>query len=415
MAPSSRRSESGAVSTLWVVILVIAWLASLGLWYSTTSEVSTARADAAAVKVERDKYKGLFEDKVKTMSALSEVVGFRDPANASSSSDPVAIKAATDAAKADAGDALGGADTKVTLQQTITVLRDALKAKVGALDQANTELKAEVGKRRAAEDSVASSTSGMKTQLDQLNQQLADERQRADSQTQQDTRRFDELVAAQQASDASARQSQQQLAELQVKARRDSSALEGQLKALAERREAAAPDAVDGSVLSVGSTGALAYIDLGAKQGLRRGTKFEVLRPGKAGELVPKGTLEVREVEDDMSLAGLTTDPNAFDPILPGDKLRNPHFEPNHVLHFFLLGDFPITMGKEQATARLKELGAAVDDKLGTSTDVLVIGSKPAAEGESGPELTDSDEYKLADKLGIRIMRFAELADFLKY
>jgi len=44
-----------------------------------------------------------------------------------------------------------------------------------------------------------------------------------------------------------------------------------------------------------------------------------------------------------------------------------------------------------------------------------VLGEKSLAEGEGAPELTESDEYKLADRLGMRIIRLAELADFLKY
>jgi hypothetical protein len=399
---------------LWVVVLVIAWLGSLGLWYATTSEVAASKAELTEQKAKNEKLQGTLEEKVHASSALSEAVGFRDAANASSVSDPAAIKTELEAVKADVP-ALGSPETKVTLQQAVTSLRDALKASKSALEQANLDLKSEVDKRKLAETNAATATQDLTTKLEQANQQLTDERQRADNQSQQDSARFDKLVSDQTASDTSAREAQQALADLQVKARRDNSALEGQLKALAERREATSPEAVDGSVLSVGKTGALAYIDLGAKQGLRRGTRFEVLRPGKGGELTPKGTLEVREVEDDMSLAGLTGEPNAFDPILPGDKLRNPHFEPNHTLHFFLLGDFPITLSKEQATARLKELGAVVDDKLGTGTDVLVIGNKIAAEGEQAPELTESEDYKTADKLGIRIMRFAELADFLKY
>ena len=52
----------------------------------------------------------------------------------------------------------------------------------------------------------------------------------------------------------------------------------------------------------------------------------------------------------------------------------------------------------------------------GAEADKAVKATKgAAAEGESAKELTDSDEYKQADKLGIRIIRFAELVDFLKY
>jgi len=140
----------------------------------------------------------------------------------------------------------------------------------------------------------------------------------------------------------------------------------------------------------------------------RRLGRRETLGPSEVEGYMPRGT---RRVHD----RGQPGYQRALDMLLA--KLHGRPFvtEANHQLHFYLLGDFPITLSKEQATARLKELGAVVDDKLSTGTDVLVLGNKPAAEGEQGPELTDSDDYKLADKLGIRIMRFAELADFLKY
>ncbi len=415
VSSASRRSEAGAVSAMWVIVLVVAWLASLGLWYASASEVTRFGDAQRAAEAERDDAEQRLEEQVTKLEELSTLVGYRGTATAGLSSDATAMQAEIDGVKQQVGGALGGAETKVTLQQAVGALRSALQNSQAALASAKSDLESEVAKRRAAEGTVSTATESLSGQLDQLTQQLTDERQRADNQSQADARRFDELIASQEASDTAARDAQQALAEFEVQARRSTSTLEAQIKALAVRREGAEPEAVDGSILSVGKTGAVAYIDLGARQGLRRGTRIEVLRQGKSGELMPKGTVEVRDVEDDMSLVGLTAEPDAFDPILPGDKLRNPHFAPNRTLHFFLLGDFPLTMSKEQATARLRELGAEVDETLGTATDVLVLGEKSLAEGEFAAELTDTDEYKLADKLGMRIIRLAELSDFLKY
>ena len=83
-------------------------------------------------------------------------------------------------------------------------------------------------------------------------------------------------------------------------------------------------------------------------------------------------------------------------------------------MHHYLLGDFPITMSKDFVSARLTELGAAVDDTLSTQTDVLVLGDRPLGEADA-KDLTETDEYKLADKLGMRIIRLTELAEFLRY
>jgi len=412
---ASRRAQAGAVSAMWVIVLVVAWLGTLGLWYASASELTRFDQDRQTAVTAKEEAEQRLEEQLTRLETLSALTGYRDEATAGTGSDAAAMQTDLDSVKQQLGSALGGAESKVTLQQAVAALRAALQTSQTALASAKTDLESEVAKRRAAETATSTATSSLTDQLAQVNQQLTDERQRADNQSQADARRFDELVATQQASDTAARDAQQALAEFEVKSRRDASTLEAQIKALAVRREGAEPDDVDGSILSVGKTGAVAYVDLGARQGLRRGTRFEVLRLGKSGELVLKGTVEVRDVEDDMSLVGLTAEPNAFDPILPGDKLRNPHFEANATLHFYLLGDFPLTLSKEQATARLRELGAEVDETLGTSTDVLVLGEKSLAEGEGAPELTESDEYKLADRLGMRIIRLAELADFLKY
>jgi NAD-dependent DNA ligase len=416
LLPSApRRAQAGAVNTLWVVILMVALLAMVGLWYATSSGVGNLEVDLKSARDKNAELEARVQEQAKEITELAALVGYHDASSVGARPDLTVLQGDLDAVKGELKEGLGGPDTKVTLQQTIASLRSALAASQAAAMQSKSDFDAEVAKRTAAETATDTAMTSMRAELDQLNQQLADERQRADNQAQQDQRRFDELVSAQQASDESARAAQQALAQADVKSRHEISALEGRIKAMAVRREGSEPDAVDGSVLSVGNTGAVAYIDIGARSGLRRGTRFEVLRPGKSGDLTPKGTVEVRDVEDDMSLVGLTTEPNAFDPILPGDKLRNPHFEANKSLRFYLLGDFPLTMSKEQATARLKELGASVDETLSADTDVLVLGEKSLAEGEGAPELTDSDEYKLADKLGIRIIRLAELQDFLKY
>jgi len=93
--------------------------------------------------------------------------------------------------------------------------------------------------------------------------------------------------------------------------------------------------------------------------------------------------------------------------------VRSPFFERGRSRAFFLLGEFPLALSKEFLTARLTELGQTVHDRIGTSTDVLVLGESPLAEGDDAPSLMDSEEFKLAERLGLRIMRVSDLRDFL--
>jgi hypothetical protein len=409
--PSGRRAEAGAVATLWLVVAVILWVATLGLWYMATRAVGDADAKAASQLTAMNELKAQVEADKKALDDLSAVVGYRPSPDATS--DAGAIQIELDGVKSDLGDA-APAD-KLSLAEAVSSLRTALAAANQAKASTKSDLDGEVGQRQAAEGAANEVETKYSGQLDDLNQQLADSNQRADNQSKSDLKRFDELMAAQSASDESARAAQQSLADFQLKSKRDLALAEAQLKAIAIRREPKAPDAPDGKLLSVGAGGSIGFIDIGRRNGLRPGTRFEVLRPAENGELVnAAGMVEVRELQDNIAMVGIMGEPNMLDPMLPGDQVRNPHFDRTRVMHHYLLGEFPLNLSKEFVTARLGELGAAVDETLGTQTDVLVLGERPLGEADA-KDLTATDEYKLADKLGMRIIRLTELAEFLRY
>jgi hypothetical protein len=396
---------------MWVIVLFIAWLASLGMWYVATGDADDRSKLLTQARTELEDVRGRFDGALQAHEDLSKIVGYRDASVAGAKSDVTAI--GTDLAAVQT--ALGNAGGATTLAEAVTALRTALAGCQQQLAAAQSDHASAVAARQAAEANVNGVESNYQTQLATLNQQLRDEQQRADNQAQADSARFDDLVTAQQASDSAARDAQQALADLELAARRAASTADATIKALEVRRAPEEPEAIDGQVLSVGGGGSIAFIDIGGRTGLKRGTRFEILRPGKAGTYVSRGTVEVRELQPDMAMVGLLGKADPFDPMLPGDLVRNPHFEAGRVVHFHLLGDFPLTMSKEFVATRLTELGAAVDETLGTGTDVLVVGEKSLAEGEFAQELTESDEYKLADRLGMRIVRLDSLSDYLRY
>src|SRR6185369_14963611 len=140
---ASRRAQAGAVNTLWVIILLVALLGTLGLWYATASNASSLEGDLAALKAERTKQDSHLTDQSKEIGDLAGLVGYHDEASVGSRPDPVAVQADIDAVKASLKESLGGPDTKVTLQQTIAALRSALTSSQAAATQAKSDLDAE--------------------------------------------------------------------------------------------------------------------------------------------------------------------------------------------------------------------------------------------------------------------------------
>ena len=92
------------------------------------------------------------------------------------------------------------------------------------------------------------------------------------------------------------------------------------------------------------------------------------------------------------------------------DLIQSLTYSPNRKLHFVLVGDFK-KMGKSQAEAVLKRLGAVVDAKVTSETNYVVVGAAPA-----GTESMDDNEaVKAAKDLNIRMITEDALSSFTRY
>src|SRR5262249_23673530 len=136
-------------------------------------------------------------------------------------------------------------------------------------------------------------------------------------------------------------------------------------------------DVPDGKVIDASKTSGLAWIDVGARHGLVRGTRFQVFDLGRGGERRPKGWVEVRELRDSTALCGITEVKDPMDPIVAGDLISNPYFDRDKKPVFVFLGDLPGRYSKEEVTRMLRAKGAQVEDQVTAMTDFLVVGQAP--------------------------------------
>jgi NAD-dependent DNA ligase len=139
--------------------------------------------------------------------------------------------------------------------------------------------------------------------------------------------------------------------------------------------------------------------------------RFDVFQRVKGGKLAPKGMVEVREVSDEFSVAGVAGELDIYNPIAPGDVVANPHFSRSREKVFFLLGTFP-GHGKAFLEKRLEDLGAQVSTMVDSNVDFLVLGEKEPA--EDALELSETPEYKLAQEYGIQVLRIGDIDRFLR-
>jgi hypothetical protein len=408
-----QRSESGAahVSFLWVVFLIVLVLFLAGFTYVAWKDKADMEGTMnEAVRKQEAADKKAASDR-NNIILLSEKVGFREE-GATAVTSPESAAEKLDLLKGKFPD---------HISNDVTTLEDAIDGVVAcsdmhkrSFDEKAATLDTEIEARREAQDSLRQIEQQKNTRIQELEGQLSDEQQRSAQQREEDNQRISTLQSQNDEVSNRAREVQASADLAKQLSDKEINTLNARILAMTKKLEVLRePDLPDGQIITTSAGSKLVYIDLGGRDGLRRGTKFDVYRYGKGGELILKGKVEVREVEEDCAMCGILKEINDMDPLIKGDVLVNPLFSKDIERTFVLLGRFPSSTNKSFVSDRLITLGNSVDTKVSSKTDFLVLGDKD--QGEFAQELTETDEYKLADKLGVQIVRLNDIWDFIKY
>lgn len=408
------KSETGAgqVGLLWVVFLIVLVLGLAGFTYIAFKDKAKLDSDLAAAKASEDATFQKYQDVSVKLGAVSTVLGFRDETLAAAASDPEAVTERITTLKEQFPDHITK-DTS-TIGKAVDGVVSAHADLNRQLTEAKTSYNEQLELRRQAEESINTIEIENQKRISELEAQLSDEQQRAQTQQDEDSQRISNLQAQLDEAESRSRESESKLTAEVEKWTKTVSMLNARIASQAKKLEVLRePDLPDGTIISTGSASNLAYLDIGKMDGLRRGTKFKVFRYGKGGELFHKGMIEVRDVEKDTAECGVIDVLDKFDPIVKGDVVVNPHFARNMEKTFVFLGEFPASLNKAFAEQRLTALGAKVGPEVNSDTDFLVLGEPE--QGEFAQKLEDMPAYKLASQLGVQIYRLKELAAYIEY
>ncbi len=173
----------------------------------------------------------------------------------------------------------------------------------------------------------------------------------------------------------------------------------------------------DGQVTDVNYRNGTCYINIGTKQGLRRGTRFETYGFAKGRVKVSHGYIVVRDTERDRALCAIENGGH------PGrmDYIHSPAFDSEKKRTFHFLGNLPGRFDNQTATKILAQYGMKVEtgDKIDLMADFLVLGANPEMpeEGEEPDPnwFKKTQAYSDALRWGIEMIRAEDLEMFLKY
>jgi len=417
-----RTSGAAKVGLIWIIVLILLLLGCAAGLYTVSADKAKAEESLASQKrltEDADKKAKASEDK---LSSLSKVVGFRDESDQGDSREEQISKALEEIrTKQNLG-----ADATST-SKVIEKLQAQIEELTRQLAEAKTQFSTEVQARASLQGNLQDVTKAKDEENEKITKQLTDERDRHANQETTDKGRIDDLDKRLKDAEAKVKAANDDRDKQVAKFTEDVKVRDGRIAELSKRTEMIRqPDTPDGSVLDA-STASTCYIDLGRKNLLVRGTRFKVFNYSKNGAMHDKGMIEVTKVEDAMSEATVVDLKDKFDPITKGDKIAAPNYDPNMKREFVLVGRFPSGYSRALVADRLRALGATVKDKVGPSTDFLIIGdkdegasSKPEETKDGGNDAnaagpSEDEELKLAQLYRVQIVAVRDILEYVKY
>lgn len=195
-----------------------------------------------------------------------------------------------------------------------------------------------------------------------------------------------------------------------------------------EQRNQKANELPDGNIVKVNQRSRTAWINRGSADGLRRQTSFSVYDPDDSNPLEGsrKGKVEVvRLISDHMSEVRIVDD-DLSNPLMPGDPIFSPTWEPGRTEHFALAGRMDIDKDGTSDLQRVRDLivlnGGIIDEEVGEddkksgqmsiNTKYLVLGDEPTSEGKVK---NYSDVQAEAQTLGVKTIKLDEFLNYMGY
>ena len=305
------------------------------------------------------------------------------------------------------------------IPQMVTKFGDSQR-KIAQVQSELASLRQELSDLRSAHSTVLGSKD---TQIAKLTRDLEDERTAAqDKQSQLEGQvadlrdRNNEIDAEKrqvaQKADEDSREAQKQLQA--AKSRMDT---QGQRLALFDS-QAQTPD---GNVIAVSDDLGLGWINLGSDQRLAVGTSFTVFA-GTPGSKRIKGRATVLLTEPDTAKIQITDLVDRYDPVVAGDVIVNPIYDPSGERYAVLAGRFSGQFNRGEISNLLAGMNVTVQDELNELTDFLIVGSELFRDPDTDEPLeepmpvSDLPVYKDAEALGgVSIIPLKDVRSYFKF
>ena len=164
----------------------------------------------------------------------------------------------------------------------------------------------------------------------------------------------------------------------------------------------------DGKLVHVSNELGKGWVNLGRRNHLKTGLIFRVYRPIKGGKKMYKGRIEVRQVDELQAEVRIIeqVDPER-NPVTSGDLITSPFYDQKEEPIFVFAGTKLTSqeMTEDFLRAKLKGYGVAVKGSVDINTSYLV----------ALQDYEKTTEFKVAERLGVPVLREKDLMEFIGY
>jgi predicted nucleic acid-binding Zn-ribbon protein len=410
--PSRRGAAPGVL--IWIVGLVVAFLVSLTVAIISSGDAEAALAERDQMRSDRDAAVARLEVELDAVTELSKVLGFFDEDSAARRSETETANEALTTFKNGFND-MGA--TVTTFEQAAELAVPEFNAKVVQIRELNSRI-------ADLQTQVATKTTQMNTLGSEKDTLIADLRSQLNDSEQSASDRQSDLEG--QISSVRTSLTDRESALRKVRTDMESeNRTHGQEKAAMQTRFdemgrklafLKEPEAKDGEVLAVNAELGLAWINIGQKNRLLRGTRFRIV-DGTPGDGRLKAWCSVTRVEEGMAEVLLSDQADPFDPPVAGDIIYNPIYDPNSQRNAALVGRFSGTWNEKELRLLLEEVGIHIQDGVDKTTDYLIVGSEIYTDDDGEPleepsSPSEEPEYSNAVAMGVQIVPIKQIREY---
>ncbi len=288
------------------------------------------------------------------------------------------------------------------LYATFQAQQDAMGEIAQDRDQLRVELERSLDADVRVREAFADATEDVRTELGQIEQQYRSNHEAWQDQVAELASAMEQVRESASEQLARERQDRERIAEERDEAQQRVQSLSTTLAGFRPSPDVTAPlQMADGYIVRTVTGENIAYINLGRRDGIRRGMTFSVysrvegIPPDGRG----KATIEVVEPFDVTSECRVTsTTPGQ--PILQNDLIANPAFDPQRKLNFLVAGDFDLNFDGQiddptgqRVRSLIEASNGAIVERIDARTDFVVLGAPPE-QIEITPEI-DTPEIRV--------------------